>query len=88
MINKGLSDLSCNEDQLKEAKPLHENALQESGYKTEMKYETSENINNRDGHRIIIWFNPPFIQSLKTNIGKIYLKIARRHCPKSSILIL
>ena len=41
MINKHLSDLSFNEDEFKRAKPLYENALKESGYKVEMKYETS-----------------------------------------------
>ena len=54
MINKRLSDLSCNEDEFKKAKPLYENALKESGYKAEMKYETSENINNRNRHRKIV----------------------------------
>ena len=72
MINKGLSDLSCNEDEFKKAKPLYENALKESGYKAEMKYETSGNINNRNRRRKIIWFNPPFSQSVKTNIGKYF----------------
>ena len=33
MINKRLSDLSFNEDEFRKAKPLHENALKESGYK-------------------------------------------------------
>ena len=58
MINKRLSDLSCDEDELRKAKPLYENALKESGYKAEMKYDTSENTNNRNRHRKIIWFNP------------------------------
>ena len=44
MINNRLSDLSCNENDFKKAKPLYEDALKESGYKVEMKYETSENI--------------------------------------------
>ena len=82
MINKRLSDLSCNEDEFKKAKPLYENALKESGYKAEMKYETSGNINNRNRRRKIIWFNPPFSQSVKTNIGKRFLKLVRKHSPK------
>ena len=54
MINKRLSDLSCNEDEFKKDKLLYENALKESRYKAEMKYETSENINNRNRHRKIV----------------------------------
>ena len=82
MINKRLSDFSCNEDEFKKAKPLYEIALKESGYKVEMKYETSGNTNNRNKHRKIIWFNPPFSQSVKTNIGKIFLKLVRKHFPR------
>ena len=82
ITNKHLSYLSCNEDEFKRAKPLYENALKESGYKAEMKYETSENINNRNRHRKIIWFNPPFSQSVKTNIGKVFLKLVRKHFPR------
>ena len=82
MINQRLSDLSCNEDELKKAKPLYENALKKSGYKAEMKYETSENTNNGKGHRKIIWSNPPFSQSMKTNIGKIFLKLVRKYFPR------
>ena len=33
-INKRLSQLCCNEEQYKKAKPLYETALNESGYKT------------------------------------------------------
>ena len=82
MINKRLSDLSCNEDEFKRAKPLYENALKEGGYKAEMKYETSENTNNRNRQRKILWFNPPFSQSVKTNIGKVFLKLVRKHFPR------
>ena len=79
MANKHLSDLLCNEDEFKRAKPLYENALKESGYKAEMKYQTSENTNNTNRQRKILWFNPPFSQSVKTNIGKVFLKLARKH---------
>ena len=82
MINTHLSDLSCNEDEFKKAKPLYENALKKSGYKAEIKYETSENTNNRNRHCKMIWFNPAFSQSVKTNIGKIFLKLVRKHFPR------
>ena len=38
MINKRLSDLSCNEEGYKKAKPLYETALNESGHKTTLTY--------------------------------------------------
>ena len=36
MINKRLSDLSCNKDEFDKAKLLYEKSLQESGFKTPM----------------------------------------------------
>ena len=82
MIDNHLSDFSCNEDEFKKAKPLYENALKESGYKAEMKYETSENTNNKTRQHKILWFNPPLSQSVKTNIGKAFLKLVRKHFPR------
>ena len=39
MINKPLSDLSCNKEEFKKAKPIYENSLKESGFKLEIKYK-------------------------------------------------
>ena len=86
MINKRLSDLSCNEDEFKRTEPLYENALKERGYKAEMKYETSENTKNKNRERKILWFEPPFSQSVKTNIGKVFLKLVRKHFPSHHII--
>ena len=63
-------------------KPLYENTLKESGYKPEMKYETSENTNVKNRQCKILWFKPPFSQSVKTNIGKVSLKLVRKHFPR------
>ena len=30
----------------------------------------------------MIWFNPPFSQNVKTNVGKTFLKSVRQHFPK------
>ena len=75
MINKRLSDLSCNKEEFDKAKPLYEKSLQESGYKTSMSYTQTEVKTNRNRSRNIIWFNPPFSQNVKTNIGKLFLKL-------------
>ena len=48
MINKRLSDLSCNEEEYEKAKPLDETALNESGYKTTMTYTKTTTANNKN----------------------------------------
>ena len=58
MINKRLSDLSCNEEKYEKATPLYETALNECGYK-KIKKSKSATANNRNRAHSIIWFNPP-----------------------------
>ena len=82
MINKRLSDLSCNKEEFDKAKPLYEKSLHESGYKTSMSYAQTEVKNSRNRNRNIIWFHPPFSQNVKTNIGKLFLKLVKTLLPK------
>ena len=82
MINKRLSDLSCNEEEYEKAKLLYETALNESGYKTTLTYTKTTNVNNRNRARNIIWFNPACSQNVKTNIGETFLKLVKKHFPR------
>ena len=82
MINKKLSDLSCNEEGYEKAEPLYETALNESGYEIKMIYTKTANINSRNRARNIIWLNPPSSQNVKTNIGKTFLKLVKMHFPR------
>ena len=84
MINKRLLDLSCNEEECEKAKLLYETALNESGYKTTMTYTKTTNLNNRNRARNIIWFNPPYSQNVKTNVGKTFLKLVKKNFSKIS----
>ena len=36
----------------------------------------------RNRQRNIIWYNPPFSKSVKTNIGRTFLKLISRHFPR------
>ena len=72
MINKRLSELSCNKDKFDKAKLLYEKPLQESGYKTSMPYAQTEVKTNQNRSWNIIWFSPQFSQNVKTNIGNFF----------------
>ena len=54
MINKRLSDLSCNEEEFDKAEPLYEKSLHESGCKTSMSHAQTEVKNSRNRSRNII----------------------------------
>ena len=52
-----------------------------------MDIKPSYNINNKmktkqkEKKRNIIWFNPPYSKSVKTNIGRIFIKLISKHFP-------
>ena len=81
MVNKRISELSCNKKEFENAKRTYETALSEAGYDTCMQYE-KEGKKPRNRKRQVIWFNPPFSQNVKTNLGKSFLNLLEKHFPK------
>ena len=50
-----------------------------------MSYNNSNTQNAwRNRNRKVIWFNPPYSQNVKTNIGKLFIKFVRKHFPNNS----
>ena len=51
--------------------------------KTNLQYQQPKenNQNKRKRKRNIIWFNPPYSKSVKTNIGRIFIKLISKHFP-------
>ena len=82
MINKRLSDLSCNEEEYEKVTQLYETVLNESRYKTTLTYTKTTNVNNRKRTSNIIWFNPPYSQNVQTNIRKTFLKLVKKLFPR------
>ena len=81
MTNKRISNLSCNEHEFSKAKPLYESAPKSSGFDYSMEFEAPVENARRYRDRKVIWFNPPFSLNVKTNIGKVFLKLVRKHFP-------
>lgn len=86
-INKRLSTISSNEDAFKDAVPPYQEALNTSGYKYKLKFTpTQAPTNNTTGNkrcrkRHISWFNPPYSEHVKTNVGKEFLKLIDKCFP-------
>ena len=61
----------------------YEKCLKESGYKTKLQYQQPKesNQNKRKRKHNIIWFNPPYSKSVKTNAGRIFIKLISKHFP-------
>ena len=89
-IQKRLSALSSDENKFNEAVPIYQEALNKSGYKFKLKYtpptptpdENKSKKKKRRRSRQVIWWNPPFSVNVKTNVGKIFFNLLKRHFPK------
>ena len=84
-IEKRLSILSSSKDIFPESSIYYEKCLKNSGYKTKLQYQQPKenNQNKKKRKRNIIWFNPPYSKSVKTNIGRIFIKLISKHFPSN-----
>ena len=77
MINRRISDLSCNEEEFNKAKGQYEASLSNSGHESTLKYDVRRTP-RRNRNRKVIWFNPPFNSCVRTNVGKQFLKLIKK----------
>ena len=87
MINKRISELSFDEHEFNKVKHIYEKSLADSGFDYKLKYEENSNPKSeRRRLRNVIWFNPPFNSNVKSNIGKIFLNLIKKHFPTTNRL--
>ena len=82
MIEERLARLSTNINIFNNAKPCYQNALNNSNFKHKLEYvnNTKQNENKkRKRTRNVLFYNPPFCQSVRTNIGKKFLELIDKH---------
>ena len=86
-INKRLYENSLNEEVFNSVKQEYEMALKKSGYNSNLKYinQNKQRSTNKRS-RNIIWFNPPFSQTVKTNVAKKFFHLLDKHFPKAHLL--
>ena len=89
MIERRINKLSKNEQIFNNHVATYQNALNNANFKHKLKY--TENVKTQtkkktNRSRKIIYFNPPFCQSVKTNIGKAFFEITNKHCKQNETL--
>ena len=79
-INQRLSTLSSDQQSFEESKPFYENALKQSDYNVSLQYSTTTTASTttppstkRRRRRNVIWYNPPFSKSVKSNVARNFL---------------
>ena len=83
-IKSRLSSLSYSEEIFNDSVTPYQDVLDKSGYKHKLKYNTNIDTasNKKQRKRNIISFNPPYSKNVKTNIGKIFLNLIKKHFPR------
>ena len=74
MIGKCISEISCDEHEFEKAKGDYNKTLEKSGFSEKIKYHKqgpAKSVRTRK----VIWFNPPYSSHVKTNVGKIFMKL-------------
>ena len=76
MIQHRLSTLSSSQKIFEAELPIYQDALHKAGYNSKLVYENGpEHTDKRKRHRNVLWFNPPYSQNVKTNIGSKFLSL-------------
>ena len=82
-IENRLSNLSSAKI-FNESAGVYQEALNKCSYKHKIKYYPAplkSDSKNSNRKRKIIWFNPPYSQSVVTNVGKHFLNLIDKHFP-------
>ena len=88
MIAERLSNLSCSESVFKNESQVYQDALNSAGYTENLIYKKENKTvtpRKKQRSRSIIWFNPPFSDSVKTNVGGKFLALVDKHFKKSNL---
>ena len=76
--------LSSNQDIFDQEAPIYNEGLRMAGYNEQIQYipPSDEYRNRRKRKRDVIYFCPPWNDSLKTNLGKKFLSLIDKHFKK------
>ena len=82
MIGKRITKRSSNKEEFQKASQDYNIALRRSGYTEKIKYEPETKPKQHKRKRKTIWFNPPFCQTVKTNIARKFIELINHHFNK------
>ena len=83
-INRRLSSVSSDHEVFNEASAPYQEALRKSGYAFKLEFKPPPQqppSQKRKRQRNVIWFNPPYNKSVKTNIGRAFISFIERSFP-------
>ena len=86
MIADRISNLSMTKDVFDNEKQPYEEALQSLGYPETLNCNPPKSKSNkRNRNRKVVWFNPPFSETVKTNVGEKFLRLEDKHFQNTNL---
>ena len=85
-VYKRLNLISSTKEIFDTAAPLYQAELNRAGYDHKLEYSETCKSNPKKRKKNKIWFNPPFLMTLKINVGQKFLRLLDKHFPKRSLL--
>ena len=86
MVNNRLCKISKNYSIYKNNTHEYMDALKISGHNTQqLKFENISEKKRKSRKRKSIFYNPPFCKSVKTNLGKIFINLVKKHFSSNHI---
>lgn len=86
MIGNRISQLSSSKAIFESEAAIYNTALKNAGYDTKIEYtETQKKQTNRKRKRNIIWFNPPWSDTVSTNVAAKFLFLIDKHFKDSPL---
>ena len=94
-VHRRIATLSSEKQTFDSVAPTYNNALKQSNYKSKLQHPTAETTpttnsasqkEKRNRTRNIIWFNPLYSKTVRTNVARDFLKLIDKHFPKTSPL--
>ena len=78
-ISGRISDLSFDQAEFDKAAPIYYEVLKSSGFLQSLSYIRPKQHSKKNRSRNILWFNPQFSKTVKTNVGKQFLSLIDKH---------
>ena len=82
MVNKRLSRISSDKEVFEETVHMYKDAIKKAGHKHNFIFKENE-VKSTKKKKNLIYYNPPFNATVKTNIGKQFLLLIDKHFKKT-----
>ena len=86
-VSRRLSTISSSKELFSQELPYYQAAMSRAGHKKQHTFKVLDDIVEKESNkrsRDVIWFNPPWSNKVRTDVGARFISLVKKHFPKSS----